>query len=93
MPPEITAEIGADIAREITARLRALDWSVSELSRQRGVSREVISGIVNGRRVPSVRSYERLRRSLGLLPAAAQLTRPAPPADFYEEHLSRLVAV
>jgi hypothetical protein len=36
MPPEISAEIGADIAREITARLRALAWSVSELSRQSG---------------------------------------------------------
>jgi chromosome segregation and condensation protein ScpB len=56
------------------------------------VSREVISGVLNGRRVPSVRSYERLRRSLGLLPSAARLTRPAPPADLYEEHISRLAA-
>jgi chromosome segregation and condensation protein ScpB len=92
MTQESTADIGADVAREIAARLRALDWSVSELSRQSGVSREVISGVLNGRRVPSVRSYERLRRSLGLLPSAARLTRPAPPADLYEEHISRLAA-
>ena len=81
MPPESTAEIGADIAREITARLRALDWSVSELSRQSGVSREVISGIVNGRRVPSVRSYETYCRTDGLGAAWDQLMATfSPPA-------------
>jgi hypothetical protein len=53
----------------------------------------VISGIVNGRWVPSVRSYERLGRRLGLLHAAAQLTRPEPAVDFYEDHLSRLASV
>ena len=56
------------------------------------MSREVISGLLNGRRLPSLTSYERLRRTLGLLPAPALLTRPAAPADFTDEHLSRLAA-
>ena len=35
----------------------------------------MISGIVNGRWVPSVRSYERLGRRLGLLPACRRLVK------------------
>src|ERR1035441_1064335 len=85
-------EVGAEVATEIAGRLRALNWSVSELSRQSGVSREVISGLLNGRRLPSLSTYERLRRTLGLLPSPSLLTRPAPPTDVTDEHLSRLAA-
>lgn len=52
----------------------------------------MISGLLNGRRLPSLSTYERLRRTLGLLPLSALLTRPAPPVDVSDEHLSRLAA-
>jgi segregation and condensation protein B len=89
---EDRAGLGREVAEEIRGRLQALDWSVSELSRRSGVSREVVSGILNGRRLPSVSTYERLRQELGLLPSASRLTRPLPPQDVTEEHLSRLAA-
>jgi chromosome segregation and condensation protein ScpB len=89
---DATGEVGAEVATEIAGRLRALNWSASELSRRSEVSREVISGLLNGRRLPSLSTYERLRRTLGLLPSPSQLTRPSPPADVTDEHLSRLAA-
>jgi chromosome segregation and condensation protein ScpB len=92
MASNAAGEVGADVSVEIAGRLRALDWSTSELSRRSGVSREVISGVLNGRRLPSLSTYERLRRTLGLLPSPALLTRPAPPVDVSDEHLSRLAA-
>ena len=92
MAENAAGQVGAEVSVEIAGRLRALNWSVSELSRQSQVSREVISGLLNGRRLPSLSTYERLRRTLGLLPSPALLTRPAPPADVSDELLSRLAA-
>jgi len=92
MADNTVGEVGTEVSVEIAGRLRALNWSVSELSRQSEVSREVISGLLNGRRVPSLTTYERLRRTLGLLPSPALLTRPTPPLDVSDEHLSRLAA-
>src|ERR1017187_4956318 len=92
MSENAAGEVGAEVSVEIAGRLRALNWSVSELSRRSDVSREVISGLLNGRRLPSLSTYERLRRTLGLLPSPALLTRPAPPADVSDELLSRLAA-
>ena len=92
MAENAAGEVGAEVSLEIAGRLRALNWSVSELSRQSEVSREVISGLLNGRRLPSLTTYERLRRTLGLLPSPALLTRPAAPADVSDELLSRLAA-
>jgi len=83
---------GTEIARELQARLRALGWSVSEAARRTHVSRVALSQIVNGRRMPSVATYERLRRGLGLRPAGEALVRPAGPTTFTETHLSRLAA-
>jgi chromosome segregation and condensation protein ScpB len=92
MASSAALEVGAEVSVEIAGRLRALSWSTSELSRRSGVSREVISGVLNGRRLPSLSTYQRLRRTLGLLPSPALLTRPAPPLDVSDEYLSRLAA-
>jgi|GEM_PF-4113100 chromosome segregation and condensation protein ScpB len=92
MASNAALEVGAEVSVEIAGRLRALDWSTSELARRSGVSREVISGLLNGRRLPSLSTYERLRRTLGLLPSPTLLTRPAAPADISDENLSRLAA-
>ena len=92
MASNAAGEVGAEVSVEITGRLRALDWSTSELARRSGVSRAVISGLLNGQRLSSLSTYERLRRTLGLLPSPALLTRSAPPADVSDEHLSRLAA-
>lgn len=84
--------IGTDIAREIRTRLRALGWTISEAARRTGVSRVALSEIVNGRRMPSVATYERLRHELGLRPAGEALVRPASPTNFSETHMARLAA-
>lgn len=81
-----------EIARELRARLRSLGWSVSEAARRSDVSRVALSQILNGRRMPSVATYERLRRELGLRPSSEALVRPAAPATFTETHLARLAA-
>lgn len=88
----VPGETSTDIGRELQARLRALGWSVSEAARRTHVSRVAISQIVNGRRMPSVATYERLRRGLGLRPSSEALVRPAAPTTFTEAHLTRLAA-
>ena len=88
----IPGDTGTEIARELQARLRALGWSVSESARRTHVSRVALSQILNGRRMPSVATYERLSRGLGLRPSSEALVRPAAPTTFTEAHLSRLAA-
>jgi chromosome segregation and condensation protein ScpB len=52
----------------------------------------VISEIECGRRLPTVRTFERLRRGLGLEAPAHILTRPVEPAEAPERDLVRLAA-
>jgi hypothetical protein len=52
----------------------------------------VISEIECGRRLPTVRTFERLRRGLGLEATAHILTRPVEPAEAPERDLVRLAA-
>lgn len=85
-------DTGTEIARELRDRLRTLGWSVSEAARRTHVSRVALSQILNGRRMPSVATYERLRRELGLRPSSEALVRPAAPATFTEAHLASLAA-
>ena len=92
MAGAVPGETGTEIGQELRARLRALGWSVSEAARRTHVSRVALSQIVNGRRMPSVATYERLRRGLGLRPSSEALVRPAGPTTFTETHLSRLAA-
>ena len=84
--------IGTDIAQEIRTRLRVLGWTISEAARRSGVSRVALSEILNGRRMPSVATYERLRHELGLRPTGEALVRPASPTNFSETHMARLAA-
>ncbi|MHB1536624.1 MAG: helix-turn-helix domain-containing protein, partial [Acidimicrobiales bacterium] len=92
MAGAVPGDSGTEIARELQARLRALGWSVSEAARRTDVSRVALSQIVNGRRMPSVATYERLRRGLGLRPSSEALVRPAGPTTFTATPLSRLAA-
>jgi segregation and condensation protein B len=56
------------------------------------VSRSQINLFESGQRVPSVRTYERLRAGLGLVAAAAVLIPPPAPQGLMEEHLATLAA-
>jgi chromosome segregation and condensation protein ScpB len=66
---------------------------VREAARRSGVSHTVISEVESGRRLPTVRTFERLRRGLGLdATAHILLRRPAEPVGDLEVHLVRLAA-
>ncbi len=52
MAENAAGEVGTEVSVEIAGRLRALSWSASELSRRSGMSREVISGLLNGYLLP-----------------------------------------
>jgi chromosome segregation and condensation protein ScpB len=52
----------------------------------------VVNEIENGRCIPELRTYEKLRGLLGLAPASSVLARPAPPPRFSNDYLTRLCA-
>jgi DNA-binding XRE family transcriptional regulator len=70
------AGLSSPIAAELRRRRETLRLSVREASRRTGVSHTVICEIESGRRLPTVRTFERLRRGLGLEAPAEILVRP-----------------
>jgi len=80
------------VGQEVRRRREALRWSQAEVARQSGVSRTVVCEIEAGQRVPSLRTYERLRTALGLDTAAAVLAPPRPRVTLGDEHLTKLAA-
>jgi transcriptional regulator with XRE-family HTH domain len=81
-----------DIARELRRRRELLRLSIREAAERTGVSHTVISEIERGKRLPTVRTFERLRHGLGLDASPDILVRPPQPVDSLEVHLSRLGA-
>lgn len=84
--------VPSDLGRELRRRREQLRLSVRRAAKRVGVSPTVISGIETGRRLPTLRTVERLRQGLGLdLPPAMLVRRPQPRAPL-ELHLVRLGA-
>jgi ribosome-binding protein aMBF1 (putative translation factor) len=54
------------VATELRRRRELLGWSQVKAAEQSGISRTVINEIEAGRRVPSTRTYQRLREAFGL---------------------------
>ena len=84
----VSSPIGAELRR----RREMLRIGVREAARRTGVSHTVISEVESGRRLPTVRTFERLRRGLGLDATAHILLRPPEPVGALEVHLVRLAA-
>ncbi len=80
------------LARELRERRALLGLSQAALSKASGVSRTVINKIEAGARVPSVRTYARLREALGLEAPAASLIGQRLPQRLEESHLTALCA-
>ena len=80
------------LARELRERRALLGLSQVALSKASGVSRTVINKIEAGARVPSVRTYARLREALGLQAPAAALIPQRLPRRLEERHLIALCA-
>ena len=89
---ELTGRRAVTVAEEVRRGREALRWSQAEVARQSGVSRTVVCEIEAGQRIPSLRTYERLRAALGLDVPAAVLARPRPRVTLGDEHLTRLAA-
>ena len=76
------------------ARREQLGWSQSRLARASGVSRTVVNEVENGRRSPSLPTYDKLRRALGLdLASSLALLPTAPPAAASEGFLATVAAL
>lgn len=80
------------IARELRERRRLLGLSQVELSRTARVARTVINEVEAGTRVPSVRTYARLRAALGLEPPAAAALPRRLPLQLSDDLLTALCA-
>jgi chromosome segregation and condensation protein ScpB len=96
-PPNSAGEPGLGSAGELAGSVRArreqLGWSQSRLARASGVSRTVVNEVENGRRSPSLPTYDKLRRALGLdLAASLALLPTAAPAAPSERFLTTVAA-
>src|SRR5437660_9590330 len=87
---DLTCRRLGSVAEEVRRGREALRWSQAEVARRSGVSRTVVCEIEAGQRVPSLRTYERLRTALGLDTAAAVLAPPRPRVTLGDEHLTKL---
>jgi chromosome segregation and condensation protein ScpB/DNA-binding XRE family transcriptional regulator len=94
LDPGQSANTGDDTVAAILKRRRLLlGWSQSELARRSRVSRVAVNQIEAGERSPSLGTYEKLRRTLGLDGSTLQVLLPrAVPREFTEQHLARLAA-
>ncbi|MGP8161717.1 MAG: helix-turn-helix domain-containing protein [Candidatus Dormibacteria bacterium] len=84
----MSSPIGAELRR----RREMLRIGIREAARRTGVSHTVISEVESGNRLPTVRTFERLRRGLGLDASPHILLRPAEPVGALEVQLVRLAA-
>jgi len=72
----------------------SMGWSQSRLARASGVSRTVVNEVENGRRNPSLPTYDKLRRALGLdLASSLALLPTATPASLSERFLTTVAAI
>jgi len=97
-PPDSAGERGLGSAGELAGSVRArreqLGWSQSRLARASGVSRTVVNEVENGRRSPSLPTYDKLRRALGLdLASSLALLPTAAPAAPSERFLTTVAAI
>jgi transcriptional regulator with XRE-family HTH domain len=82
------------VAQELRRRREMLHLTVRAAALRCGVPPSVISEIETGRRVPSLPTYAKLRRELGLeVPPSALIPAAArPEQDLFEDHLTALAA-
>jgi segregation and condensation protein B len=81
------------VPAEIRRRRDVLGLTLREASVLTGVSSTVLCEVERGRRVPSLRTYERLRDGLGLTaPASALVERKRMVVPLEERHLATLAA-
>ena len=82
----------AEVARELRRRRELLGLSQVTLADFSGVSRTVINEVESGARVPSVRTYARLRAALGLEAPPASLIPQRLPVPLEEDRVAALCA-
>ena len=91
-PRRAATAVSSPIGAELRRRREMLRIGIREAARRTGVSHTVISEVESGRRLPTVRTFERLRSGLGLDATVHILLRPGEPVGILEVHLVRLAA-
>jgi chromosome segregation and condensation protein ScpB/DNA-binding XRE family transcriptional regulator len=79
-----TADSGPSLAEELRRRRTALGWTLEQVAEQAQVSVGMLSLIETGKRRPSLRSWERIRQTLGItqpLPEEAWRQQPREISD------------
>jgi len=82
----------SSVGVELRRRRTLLGWSQVVAAKRPGVSRNIINEVEAGKRRPSIRTYEKLRDTLGLQVSPAALVPPRPRTRPEEHHLVRLAA-
>ena len=80
----------APVAQEVRRRREALGFTVRQAAERAHVTAAMISEIERGRRVPSVRTWAKLRQALSIDAPLAVLTRSEAPTEVLEAHVVRL---
>jgi transcriptional regulator with XRE-family HTH domain len=81
------------VAQELRRRREALHLTVRAAAQRTGVSPGVISEIETGRRIPSLSTYAKLRRELGLeIPPSVLVPPRTGDTGLLDEHLTALAA-
>lgn len=91
--PSPPVEPGVGLGESLRSRREQLGWSQARLARDSGVSRTVVNEVERGRRSPSLGTYDRLRKALGLdLAGSLSLLLTAAPSAPSEQFLTTLGA-
>jgi transcriptional regulator with XRE-family HTH domain len=78
------ADAGSTVAEELRRRRPALGWTLEQVAEQAQVSVGMLSLIETGKRRPSLKSWSRIRQTLGIsepLPEEAWRQQPAEISD------------
>lgn len=78
------------VAQEVRRRREALGFTVRQAAERAHVTAAMISEIERGHRVPSVKTWAKLRQALSLDAPLSVLTRSQAPTEVLECHVVRL---
>ena len=86
------AEAWPNLAEELRRRRSALGWTLEQVAEQAQVSVGMLSLIETGKRRPSIRSWQRIRQTLGITEPLPEEAWREPPREITDELVATLGA-